>query len=214
MASNINAASASPSVNDVDEGWHEAHDIMNLSILPFIIFTNLYYLFLDQSFMYFTLQFCIFAAYLLIDTIWVIWIPQSVASPKTILIHHIITMFGWFLPIIFGMHLAEWCAVGLLVEINTWLLIARRNFRHISILTPLFFVSWVLFRLIYYPFKGYQFIKLVAVKYAENGYVDMGSVSYIILWGGLTFLNFKWSYDLVRKNFSKGKPSDNHDKGL
>jgi cellulose synthase/poly-beta-1,6-N-acetylglucosamine synthase-like glycosyltransferase len=206
-------ATATPMQSEVDEEWHELHDLMNLATLPFIIFTNLIYLCVDSSNIYFWLQFCIFAAYLAIDTLWVFVIPRSVASPQTILIHHLVTMVGWSLPILFGMHLAKWCAVGLLVEINTWLLIARRYFRNVSIFTPLFFATWVLFRLIIYPWIGYQFLILSYQEYREYGSIGFGSVIYIVLCSALTFLNFKWSYDLVRKNLRKGFTSE-HSKGL
>lgn len=190
----------------VDEGWHYKHDVMNLIVLPFVCAANLYYMYGSRTEFYYWLNFWVFILYLLLDTLWVYFIPRSVASPDTILIHHVFTMVGWSLPPIFGMHLCYWCSAGLLVEVNTWLLIARRNFRSVAVLGPLFYVTWVLSRLVYYPITGTRFILTYIHDYEQSKSIDVGGTIYIVLWLGLNYLNFSWSYNLIFKE-KKKEPS-------
>jgi hypothetical protein len=76
----------------VDETWHKLHDYFNLAMLPIIVLLNLRYELSDND-EYFHVYNWTFLAYILLDAIWVLAVP-CVASPTTILMHHVVTSFG------------------------------------------------------------------------------------------------------------------------
>ncbi len=155
---------------DVDEYWYKQHDLFNLIVLPFILFVNIRYLVLEDGhllkpYCYWD-QFVVFFLYILIDTIWLIYKPRSVPSPKVIIAHHSICLIGWSLPAFYSRLYAEWISYGVLVELNTWFLIARRNYKSISLFSYAFYITWIVLRLFMFPFHLIHFTYSLYQRYA------------------------------------------------
>jgi hypothetical protein len=99
------------------------HDYFNLVVIAILNVENLTYLATGKGF---ELFFTSAMVYFLLDTIFVGVYPQSVKSPVVILSHHICTALYMLIPYSYPHY--QWCmAYCMLVEINTWLLIARRQ---------------------------------------------------------------------------------------
>jgi hypothetical protein len=65
--------------------------------------------------------------YFLVDLLWILLVPASVKSPATIIQHHIATLLYISIPYIRPE--CRWCmGACMIVELNTWFLIARRVF--------------------------------------------------------------------------------------
>ena len=187
----------------VDTIWHQRHDLCNLVVLPLIITTNLAYLIAiyhygsnntDVVDDLYDLMFYTFSLYLTLDCIWLLLKPASVASPTLIILHHIVSIAGWISPY-FDKEIRPWAAAAIIVEINTFFLILRRNVKPSWLLDNCFLISWVSLRLCVYPYIAFgyysQFSSLI---YPFNGY----NLSYLCLLS-LIILNGKWSYDLYKK---------------
>jgi hypothetical protein len=134
----------------MDPYWHYTHDIFNLLSIPVILTSNIYLL---NNFNPYNLSvyIYIFVLYIFLDTLWLILKPQSVASPGTIIVHHIISIIGLVLTLQLDFHFAILGTFGGLIEFNTLFLILRRNLRYPiigDILNILFYISWVVIRLI------------------------------------------------------------------
>ena len=108
------------------QNWHSRHDAFNILALPVVCTLNVLYL-LTESENFLRLQFFSFLLYLSTDTLWVLIKPESVASPLTIIIHHIVCLYAWVDPYIYAPEFSKWISAMLLVEINTFLLIAKRD---------------------------------------------------------------------------------------
>ena len=107
---------------EIDPYWHAIHDYFNLSTIPIIITFNAH-LFSDFNSNNLLIYVYIFLIYVILDTLWVILKPQSVASPQTIVIHHLITIAGLVLTLALDFHFAILGSVGGLIEINKFFLI-------------------------------------------------------------------------------------------
>ncbi|KAJ1420236.1 hypothetical protein B484DRAFT_453160 [Ochromonadaceae sp. CCMP2298] len=194
--------------------WNIRHDWFNLTLLPPVLYLNIYYLLVDRG--TYERQFHAFFGYLLLDTLWLLLIPQSVASPITIILHHLVCLVGWSVPQFNGNLYAEYLSLGVVVEVNTWLLIARRNFKQSWLLNYLFFASWVAIRLVMYP--------VVLVLFASQYVHSQTSTHWAQPWDSrllvvllmvlINALNFQWSADLLRKTFPpKGAKKGERDGG-
>ena len=134
-------------IND-DDGARDMHDFFNLICLVPVVILNginwnwdilLYELtivggkkslqdaWLNHS-DYFPLFFAITIAYFVADLLWVILIPNCVKSPNVIIQHHIATLIYLIIPYKYPTETGWLMGACLSVEINTWLLIARRVF--------------------------------------------------------------------------------------
>jgi len=106
----------------------------------------------------------------------------------------------------------------MLVEINTWLLIARRVFNkqgfppwtiidlsfvsiRLKMISILFYITWIGIRVILYPYLLHDIWKLY-MDYSVNQVKSYWNLLLICfpLHGVFCLLNLKWSYDLL---FSK-----------
>lgn len=184
-----------------DSYWCRIHDYFNLFALPLVCLCSLNYLAFDSSTYYF--QYFVFFFYMVFDLIWLMLIPQSVASPLVIIAHHIICMLGWNIPIMYNLKYSKLFAVGVLVEFNTWLLIARRNFKESYILNFLFYITWVLIRVMAFPLlmlaQLIQYYKYTTKAQNED-------LAVLIIMMLINCLNAKWSLDLLLKlSISKDK---------
>ena len=128
-------------------------------------------------------------------------------APRFIIGHHIVCIVGWLLADLDGS--AQWIDVNseaLVVEINTWLLTARRHF-HGPIMDPvmevLFYTTWVLIRNIFYPYKFITLCKrYVEFSEVKGTYMNQ-ALFFVILLASLVYLNIKWTYDLFTKKNNK-----------
>lgn len=186
--------------NMVEEAWHWRHDHFNLVVLPCIITTNCLYLFYDSE--WYSIQFWVFFSYLVADVLWLIIWPRSVATPTTIVIHHVLCMIGWSIPRVCDSALTQWICPALLVEINTWLLIARRNWKDMPLLSVLFYATWAIFRLGLYPYYLFTFGNLQVKKICGEG-STIAEIILLLLMISLNAMNFMWTLDILRKS-SKG----------
>ena len=137
--------------------------------------------------------------YFVVDSAWIIMYPESVASPRSIIIHHIVCVLGWHLVLAWP-RWEVYVTSGLEVELNTWLLIAKRQFRGQRILSILENVTWPITRLVAFPIVGWNawMVYLHMVKHYPNmplgGYINTGlhgavSVSVVVV------QNFYWTYN-------------------
>lgn len=188
-----------------DLTWNIRHDYFNLCVLPLICAINLYFLAVDRS--AYWVEYFSFLAYLIVDTVWLFAVPGSVVSPTTVIAHHLVCIVGWSLPVFNDLKYHDWLSYGILVEINTWLLTARRNFKESFLLNFLFYLTWVGFRLIMYPIILYYFV----FQYVEDSvqwatYINVG-LYVLVLMIAINSLNFKWSFELFSKMLRSPPPS-------
>jgi hypothetical protein len=164
-------------------------------------------------------QFILFFIYMLIDSIWVWTVPDSVASASTILIHHVVVSVVWLVPFYLGNDtLIRYSSYGPLVEINTFFLIARRNFKDSLLLQVMFFASWIGLRILFYPYILVHFVWFIAISNEHMSVTKepLYVVTAVAILGTMLLLNAmnaKWSYDLFRKTFSRS-PKDHNNKFL
>jgi TLC domain len=173
------------------------HDLFNLAALPAVCLMNVLFLLdvvVNGRYSLYELHYLTFLAYVVIDSIWVIVTPSCVASPAVIITHHAVVLLGWNIPVLFDETMQVWCSFGALVEINTFILIARRNMRSNILLQYAFYTTWVILRLILYPLAVPTFI----INELQDN-ITIGKIIYFILMLLLNALNIKWSYDLLSK---------------
>jgi hypothetical protein len=174
----------------------------------------------------FFLPFYIFAyCYFFTDTLWMLILPNAVKSPGVILQHHIAVLFYMLIPIFYPEY--EWIAgVNLSVEINTWLIIARRVFNkggllvwdvgggnQLKIISILFYITWIVIRCIIYPVVLVWLIPIyIDYSNKQGNYFNVLAVCPIFQ---IIFcaLNFKWTYDLIMSKL-KAKKGDKPSQGL
>ena len=101
-----------------------------------------------------------------------------------------------------------------LVDINTWLLIVRQSLgrKHI-IVEVAFYITWIIIRMLYYPYLLFKSFKLVTgnttyldqmdyMKQAEEMDITV-QITVLLLFIPFNILNFKWSYDLIKNRMSE-----------
>lgn len=208
------------------------HDYFNIFCLPIIIFLNL----INISFSiteleikwngtYFLLFWYTTFTYFIIDYLWVFFIPKSVKSPELIKTHHIITILNILCPYYYQE--AEWfMGVCMIVELNTWFLIVKRQYIPFHndkyllnkliyfTINTLFYLSWYIIRLFIYPIltfdmydlyiSQYKFLSNHNKLYNDKIFLIINPFLYSLLCHFcLCLLNLKWTFDLVKSNFIK-----------
>mmetsp|Transcript_44808 Transcript_44808/g.100628 ORF Transcript_44808/g.100628 Transcript_44808/m.100628 type:complete len:370 (-) Transcript_44808:109-1218(-) len=159
-------------------------------------------------------------AYFVIDVLFVLLLPQCVRSPKVIVQHHVATIGYIFIPKLRPEY--GWLmGACMIVEVNTWFLIARRSFNkngdkmfsrgvtlvkslRLLLVSSFFYVSWFVIRLGFYP---YLLVVILGEWYAESKRI--GSPFNLIAITPVMqcifiFLNIKWTIDLIRSKL-KGR---------
>jgi len=159
-------------------------------------------------------------AYFVLDILWMLILPQCVKSPKVILQHHFATIGYIIVPYIrprYG-YLMGSCMI---VEVNTWFLIARRSFNkkgdkmfqpgvpllkslRLLAVSSCFYMSWFAIRLFFYPY-----LLIVIVQEWLKLSNEIGSLINIMTITPFMqlifiFLNIKWTIDLIRSKL-KGR---------
>jgi len=160
---------------------------------------------------YFPLFYAVTIGYFIADLIWVCLVPHCVKSPSVIIQHHVATLLYLIIPYMYPRD--EWLmGACLTVEINTWLLIARRVFNkqgfgpwiidlnslgvttvphvRIKVISILFYITWFAIRCYIYPRIMYILFTLWYADYIENnssGVGVAGGSSYYYYYGGSIF---------------------------
>jgi len=159
-------------------------------------------------------------AYFILDMIWVVVLPHCVKSPGVILKHHLATVGYIFIPYLRPEH--GWLmGACMIVEVNTWFLIARRalnkrgdrmftsgvslwkSARTLAI-SSCFYITWFVIRLVIYPY-----LLVVIMREWMKESEKVGTPLNIIAVTPLMqlvfiFLNIKWTVDLFRSKL-KGR---------
>lgn len=197
------------------------HDYWNILALAVLICIDVYYLSMSTSMEdigtprlgashlgVFNVFYALFMLYLVVDTIWIIVIPNcTVTDRMPIIVHHVLTGVYAMIPAAdsqFSWHMA----VVLLVEINTLFLTWKRNVSKDSLLHFLlnlaFYLTWVGMRLIGFPilvvFLYYEWQRYTILKGTPFNCVLLAPIFQALV----TALSFKWTYDMARKML-KGK---------
>ncbi|MEW5301643.1 MAG: hypothetical protein WDW38_002653 [Sanguina aurantia] len=179
-----------------------AHDIFNLIFIGILNLQNVYYLATGKGFNEFFMSTML---YFLADLVFVGARPLSVKSPLIILAHHIITALYILIPYSYPQY--AWCmSYAMLVEINTWLLIAKRTLhtRYAPALEVAFLFTWVLLRNILYPYLIYAFFKewrLASVTFGSPWNPILLTPIFQLC---LTGLNMHWTVNLIKARLSGG----------
>mmetsp|Transcript_19074 Transcript_19074/g.44863 ORF Transcript_19074/g.44863 Transcript_19074/m.44863 type:complete len:273 (-) Transcript_19074:314-1132(-) len=93
------------------------------------------------------------SVYLVFDIVWVAMQPAIVRTPRTIIAHHMITLVVICGTVENARHRVN-ASRALLVEINTVLLTMRRRLGRPVWCEVVFYVSWVVLRLLWFPMLG------------------------------------------------------------
>ncbi|KAG2501715.1 hypothetical protein HYH03_000216 [Edaphochlamys debaryana] len=170
------------------------HDWFNLIAIAWLNATNFYYLATGRHFMVFYVSTML---YFVADLIYVGVVPRSVKSPLVILAHHVISALYILIPYHYPHY--GWCmSYCMLVELNTWLLIAKRTLRS-KVLEVLFYASWVILRNIFYPYLIYAFYKEWQHETRVSGTPWNPILVTPIFQTALTALNYYWTLSLLLK---------------
>ena len=175
----------------------DRHDAFNLVVLLPVITLNLVNW--DRSGWhgrYFLSFWWVTFAYFAVDATLIALFPRCVRSPRVILQHHSVTLAYILVPLIKRQY-AWLMGTCLLVEVNTWFLIARRHFK---IFNFAFYFTWVLIRLLIYPLLFF----VIFFTYRDHSH-QVGTRFNLLFFAPLfqsvfIVLNFKWTIDLLRKH--------------
>jgi hypothetical protein len=211
-----------------DDDWaRDMHDFFNLiSLVPVVVLNVLNWnwdILLDphskqtmqQAWTgdWFPSFFAITIGYFVADLIWVWLVPSCVKSPGVILQHHIATLLYLTIPYI---HPEVGWLMGacLSVEVNTWLLIARRVFNkqgigpwiinvscvsiRIKLISILFYVTWIGIRCYIYPKIMTVLWSLWFTQWMKIGMGSFNTYFFpaLVLHSVFCLLNLKWTFDL------------------
>lgn len=195
------------------------HDIFNILSIIIVGTVNIYYLThttdfsrfgTDQlGFEYvelFKIHMIMFSIYVLIDTLWIMMIPNCVMSDSfNIIIHHFICLGMNYIPYVHN-QFAWHFEICVFVEFNTLFLTIRRNLSKgtilFSLFDGLFFFTWVTMRLMLFPVLVVFFVSEY-IRFSK----DYGSYINIVIFSPtlhamITLMSFKWTYDMYKKLFS------------
>ncbi|KAL6757015.1 hypothetical protein V8C86DRAFT_2634404 [Haematococcus lacustris] len=144
-------------------------------------------------------------AYFLVDMVYVGLFPRCIKSPMVILGHHLISVALVLIPHQYPQY--AWClAYCMLVEVNTWLLIAKRTIKYgAQLMEVLFYVTWVLTRNVWYPWLVWVFYQEWRAASAAAGTPWNPILITPLFQACLTALNFHWTWALLRKGRAHGK---------
>jgi hypothetical protein len=221
-----------PGVPRHEDNWaRDLHDFFNLVVLVPVVALNMmnweWDLLLNEPNKvlkdgiqaawvgeYFPLFFATTAWYFLADLIWISIIPKCVRSPATIIQHHLATLLYIMIP--YHIPEVQWVMGACMsVEVNTWLLIARRVFNkqgfppwtiidlgsflsiRVKLISILFYITWLSIRCILYPYLLVDIYDCWVDYSMKVGTKWNWIVISFPLHGIFCLLNLKWTYDLL-----------------
>ncbi|KAI8105552.1 hypothetical protein M9434_000137 [Picochlorum sp. BPE23] len=155
----------------------------------------------------------VFVVYVIIDVVWLLVQPDAVPSlPNVILLHHAVTIVLLLFPIWYNDLAIYTCWDGL-CEINTFFLIARRQFKpYRNILGIMYWATFIPMRTILYPImlvefyyrmQEHEFWKLLVVCGCQAVLIVF---NFVLLWMGASkSLKRKWKEEADKKKSSDPK---------
>lgn len=202
----------------------QIHDLFNITVLGFI--SMLIYIYLwnytdikligtpeiastEDSRQLFSVFYFLFVIYIIIDTIWIILVPNSVmVASYQVVIHHIVTFSVISIPW-FAIQFQWITAVGLSVELQTVVLACRRRFPKSSLMYKIFDISfyilWVIFRLIVFPtftvFLWFEYQRYTAITNTWFNVMILAPSCVFFI----TMQGFVWTYSLFSKTLTMDK---------
>jgi len=162
---------------------------------------------------YFNAFFYSTVAYFVTDLLWMVVAPHCVRSPMVIVQHHTATLLYICIP--YQMPHVHWLmGACMCVEVNTWLLIARRVFNkqgfppwtivdmsflsiRIKMISILFYVTWIAIRCLLYPYLMVPIWTLYQEHTKQVGTHWNLLLVCFPLHGIFCALNLKWTHDLL-----------------
>mmetsp|Transcript_27713 Transcript_27713/g.38975 ORF Transcript_27713/g.38975 Transcript_27713/m.38975 type:complete len:338 (-) Transcript_27713:142-1155(-) len=162
---------------------------------------------------WFDMFFQITVLYFVIDLAWILVLPRSVNSPGTIIKHHVATLLYLLVPFKYPEY--RWfMGACMIVEMNTWFLIARRVFNkqgfppwiidlpflfsiRVKLISVFFYLTWIGTRCILYPLLWFEFYDIWGRLSEETGTVFNLFAFVLSLHTVFVLLNLKWTYDLI-----------------
>jgi hypothetical protein len=206
------------------------HDVFNLILLPVLVVITINALTeywrdrTEKVWHYATI--IAFEVYFVVDGLWIAVVPHCVKSARVVLTHHVLaTFFVYVIAMkteqsVFIEH-REALYWNLLVEVNTWFLLARRTFKSGQlIIATCFYVSWLYFRvfiqawviwrvglpsMLRHCFKKLDTDQSGTITLAEFGQqwnliAAMPYYAFVcpLMQGVFLTLNLKWTYDLFQ----------------
>jgi len=189
-------ASAAAALADL-KAW-QVHDLFNLATLPVAIalvglaFSRAGYRKPLALFM---------GIYMAIDALWILLRPDVVRAPGVLLAHHAATVLLVGHTLVHPAHLS-WVASFAVVEINTWLLIARRHVGRASarvraILAVAFYATWIGIRVLWFPFVALK-VWCCSSPWPSGLYGRVAYVGIGVTATALTVLQCVWSRDVLK----------------
>mmetsp|Transcript_1748 Transcript_1748/g.3366 ORF Transcript_1748/g.3366 Transcript_1748/m.3366 type:complete len:322 (+) Transcript_1748:182-1147(+) len=220
-----------------DEDWaRDLHDFFNLvSLVPVVVLNIMNWNWdvlldpyskktLQQAWTgeWFILFYGIVMGYFVADLVWVIAAPRCVKSPSVIIQHHLATIIYLLLPYQYAQ--VRWLMGACLsVEINTWLLIARRVFNkqgfppwvidmppffsiRIKLISIFFYITWISIRCLLYPLIMKVLWTSWLTEWEKTGHVlGLPYGPALVLHSIFCVLNFKWTSDLFMSKYRAWK---------
>mmetsp|Transcript_25143 Transcript_25143/g.38051 ORF Transcript_25143/g.38051 Transcript_25143/m.38051 type:complete len:319 (-) Transcript_25143:199-1155(-) len=211
-------------INDDENDARDLHDFFNLIALVPVVVLNIinwdWDVLIDSNKtlkqawtgQYFPLFFATTVGYFVADLIWVIQIPTCVKSPAVIVQHHVATLIYLLIPYMHPQDTGWLMGSCLIVEINTWLLIARRVFNkqgfgpwvidlslfsiRVKLISIFFYVTWFSIRCFLYPVIWRLLWSLWYDEYKEGVIFNTKYAFALGLHSIFCCLNFKWTFDL------------------
>ena len=219
-------------VNDDENDARDLHDFFNLIALVPVVVLNIinwdWDVLIDNNKtlkqawtgQYFPLFFATTVGYFVADLIWVLQVPTCVKSPAVIVQHHVATLIYLLIPYMDPQDTGWLMGACLIVEINTWLLIARRVFNkqgfgpwvidlslfsiRIKIISIFFYVTWISIRCVLYPAIWNLLWSLREENKGEAEFISRYTIA-LGLHSIFCCLNFKWTFDLFMSKFRAWK---------
>jgi hypothetical protein len=216
-----------PGVPSHEDDWaRDSHDFFNLVVLVPVVVLNIMnwnwdrILYTHSSFSlqgawtgeWFSWFFGVTLLYFVTDLIWIVTVPTCVKSPFTIMQHHVATILYILIP--YSMPDYRWCmGACMIVEVNTWFLIARRVFNkqgfppwvlnlsfvsvRVKLISLCFYVTWIVIRCVLYPYLLVEFTRAWLEHSSKVGTRWNLILCSVPLHAAFCLLNLRWTYDLL-----------------
>jgi hypothetical protein len=165
---------------------------------------------------WFPIFYAITIGYFVADLIWVLLVPHCVKSPGVIIQHHVATLLYLIIPYKYPED--GWLMGACLsVEVNTWLLIARRVFNkqgfgpwvinlsclsiRIKLISIMFYITWFFIRCYIYPLIMKVLFGLLLADLEKMSIFRSHYMIALPLQSVFCVLNLKWTLDLFMSKF-------------
>mmetsp|Transcript_120648 Transcript_120648/g.240243 ORF Transcript_120648/g.240243 Transcript_120648/m.240243 type:complete len:202 (+) Transcript_120648:110-715(+) len=185
-----------------------AHERFNMFTIPPLAILAVLSLMINESLLHKLLTWGVLV-YSLADTIYVVAVPHCMPSGSrfiTVVLHHLVVIYLALHPIFHpeNLYLTAYYAI---VEVNTVCLNIRRAFRW-QWSTVAFFATWIVLRLVWYPYLVYHLHTIMLSQQRPPGSHAWNQV--VGTSAALTALNYFWTAEIATDKLgskNKSKPS-------